>query len=164
MQQRACVEPLHVEAFGGEVRRADARRHQLTRGHHTRAQPVAHLADEVDARRHLAQLGKVVLEFGTDGDAEVTRQIAVPALDLLHHRFPVTRERLGEQLLEAVGDAGEGGVDDDGAQPFIEPSTHDGGDVLPVADARYARAAELENDPVGVGWIGHRAVPERTRG
>ncbi len=164
MQQRARIEPLGVEALAGEEGRADARRHEFARGHHPRAQTVAHLADQVNAGGHLAQLGEVVLELRADRDREVAREVAVTALDLRHHRFPVAGEGLREQLLEAIGDAGERRVDDDRPQALVEARTHDGRDVLPVADARYAGAAELEDDPVGVGTVGHRALPERRPG
>ena len=69
VQDRARIEPLHVEAFRGQVRRADARRHQLAGRHDAGPQPVADLSDQVDARRHLAQLDEMPLEVGADRDA-----------------------------------------------------------------------------------------------
>ena len=159
VQDRACIEPLHVEAFRGQVRRADARRHQFAGRHDAGPQPVADLSDQVDARGHLAQLDEMPFEVGPDRDTEVAGQVGVTPLDLLHHRLPFAGQRLREQLLEPVGDAGERRVHHDGAQALVQARAHDVRDVLPVADARDAGAAELEDDPEGIGVGCHRAVP-----
>ena len=160
VQQLARIEPLHVDAFVLQVRGADARGHEFATRHHARTQAVAHLADQVDAFGAATQLGEVVVEFGGDvGNAQVARQVHVTALDLVHDRFPVAGQRFRQQLLEAVGDAGERRVDDDGLQPLRESVLDDGGDVLPVADARDAGAAELEDDPGGIAMACHRTDP-----
>ena len=118
MQQGAGVEPLHVDAFGLQERRADPRGHEFAVGHHARAQSVADLADQVDAFGAAAQVGEMTLEFGVDVDAQVAREIEVPTLDLVHDRLPLAGQRLRQQLLEAVGDARQRGVHDDRVQAF----------------------------------------------
>ena len=155
MQQRARVEPLHVDAFGVQERGTDARRHQFAVRHHAGAQAIADFADQVDALGAAAQLGEVTIELGVDVDAEIAREVEVAPLDLVHHRLPFAGQRLREQLLEAVGDAGQRRVHDDRMQAFGQPRTDDAGDVLPVADARNAGAAKLEDDPVRFGVAGH---------
>ena len=164
VQQRAGVEPLHVDAFRLQERGADARRHQFAVGHHARAQAIADLADQVDAFGAAAQIGEMAVEFGVDVDTEIAREVEVTSLDLVHDRFPLAGQRFREQLLEAVRDAGQRGMHDDGMKAFDQPRLDDAGDVLPVADARNAGAAKLEDDPVRFGMAGHcRAGPGATR-
>ena len=68
-------------------------------------------------------------------------------LDLFHDRLPLVAEREAEQLLESIGDARQGGMDDDRPQAFGEPVAQHRGDVLPVRDRGNAGAAELQHDP-----------------
>ncbi len=161
VQQRARVEPLHVDAFRVQERRADARRHQFAVGHHARAQAIADLADQVDAFGAATQIGEVTIEFGVDVNAEIAREVEVTTLDLVHDRFPLAGQRFREQLLEAVRDAGQRRMHDDGMETFDQPRLDDAGDVLPVADARNAGAAKLEDDPVRFGMAGHSSGPRR---
>ena len=116
MQDGAGIDPLHVEPLGREEIGADAGRHQFPGCHDPGAQAIADLADQVDAGCHPAQLDEIAFEFRADRDPEVTRQVGVPKLDLVHHRLPVAGQRPGEKLLEAIGDAGERRVNDHGPQ------------------------------------------------
>ena len=159
MEKRAGVEPLYVEALGIEERRAEPRSHEFAGGHYACAKPVTHLADELDARRGAAQVGEMTFEIRVGRQAEITREVVVTSLDLFHDGFPVPVERPCEQLLEAVGDAGQRGVHQNRTQAFGEAGAYDASDIPPVTDARDAGAAELEYDPVRFGGAGHRAVP-----
>jgi len=108
---------------------------------------------------HLPQLDEMPLEVGPDRDTEVAGQVGVTPLDLLHHRLPFAGQRLRQQLLKPVGDPGERRVHHDRAQTLVQARAHDVRYVLPVADARDTGAAELEDDPEGIGIGCHRAVP-----
>jgi len=102
---------------------------------------VAHLTDEVDARRILRSSAKCA-RVRTDGDAEIARQVAVPPLDLLHHRLPVAASALASSCSSRSVMPESAEWTTTGAA-LIESCTYDGGDVLPVADARDARAPNL---------------------
>ena len=56
-------------------------------------------------------------------------------------------ERRRQQRLEAIGYAGEGGMDDDRVKTFGKSVAQDGDDVVPVVRRRHTAAAKLENDP-----------------
>jgi hypothetical protein len=148
VQHGARIQPLHPDAFLCEVSRADSSGHQFADGHHPRAQPCADLTNQLDAGGALAQVREMTFEFDAKREAQVAHEIDVSSLDLLHDRLPLAGEGLRNQLLEAVGDARQSGMHDDRVQSFGQSLADDGRDVLPVADARDAGAAELEDDPV----------------
>ncbi len=52
-----------------------------------------------------------------------------------------------QQRLEAIGYAGEGGMNDDRVKAFGKSVAQDGDDVAPVIRRRHTGAAKLENDP-----------------
>ena len=163
VQQRARVEPLHVDAFVREERRAESRRHQLAVGHHARAQAIADLADQVDALGAATQVGEMPFEFGVEVEMPRSRARSMwrrSIWSMTGSQSPVSALR--EQLLESVRDARQRRMHDDGMHAFGQPLAHDAGDVLPVADARNAGAPKLEDDPVRFGMAGHRADPGAT--
>jgi hypothetical protein len=160
MQQLARVEPLGVDALVLQERGADPRRHEFAVGHDARAQAIADLADQVDALGAASEFGEVMVELGGHArHAEVAGQVHVTTLDLVHDRFPLIGQGFREQLFESVGDARKRRVHDDRVEALGEPLLDDGGDALPVADARNAGAPELEDHPVAVAMTCHRADP-----
>ena len=96
-----------------EKYRAERGRQQFPHRHDARAQPVALLADEVDALGAAPELVEMSFEFRVEVDAKIAREIEVAPFDLVHHRFPFPGERLGQQLLEAIGDARQRRMHDD---------------------------------------------------
>ena len=147
LDDRACIDPLHVETLRREERGAKTRRHQLALRQHACAQALADFADQRDAGRDLSQALELLFELRAGNDAEVAREVAMALLDLVHDRLPLVAEGQAEQLLESVGDAGQCGMDDDGPQAFGQAIAQDCGDVLPVRDRGNAGAAELQHDP-----------------
>ena len=105
---------MHVEALCREEGRAEPRRHQLALRHDAGAQPLADFADQRDAGGDLSQALELLFQIRAGDDAEVARQVAMALLDLLHDRLPLVAEREAEELLEPIGDARQGGMDDDG--------------------------------------------------
>ncbi len=143
----ARIDPLHVETLRGQKCGAEPRRHQLALRHDAGTQTLAHLADQRDAGGDLSQTFELLFELRAGNHTEVAREIAMALLDLLHDRLPLVAKREAEQLFESIGDARQGGMDDDGPHAFREAITQHRGDVLPVRDRGNAGAAELQHDP-----------------
>jgi hypothetical protein len=143
----ARVDPLHIETLRRQECGAEPRRHQLALRQHPGAQALAHFAHQCDTGSDLTQAFELLFQLRARDDAEVACQVAMPLLDLLHDRLPLVAERQTEELLESIGDARQGGMDDDGPQALGEPVAQHRSDVLPVRDRGNAGAAELEHDP-----------------
>ena len=86
--------------------------------------------------------------FRADRNAELRREMRDGALDGGHRLFVFLLKRGVEQLLEPVGDAGDGGVDDQHARASrATRALTTAAMFLPVGDRGDAGAAELEDDP-----------------
>ena len=125
LDDRARIDPLHIETLRRQECGAEPRRHQLALRQHAGAQALAHLADQRDAGSDLPQTLELLFELRAGNDAEVACQVAMALLDLLHDRLPLVAEGETEQLFEPVGDAGQSGMDDDGSQAFGQPVAQD---------------------------------------
>ncbi len=114
LEHGARVDPLHVESLRREKGRPEACRHQLALRHHARAQAFADLAHESDTGGDLPQALELLFEISARCDPEIACEIAMPLLDLLHHGLPIAAQRMAQELLEPVGNAGQRRMDDDG--------------------------------------------------
>src|SRR5882724_546589 len=95
----------------------------------------------------MPQLGEIPLYFGAKWNSELTCKSRVALFDPKQIRLVCLRERRIEELLEAIGDTGDGGMHDQHACAAIEPAAGHFCDVVPVDERRNARTAELENYP-----------------
>ena len=104
-QHGARIDPASGDALRIEKRAAERRGEELAHRHDPRPAPLIDLAAVGDLRDQALQLLEECLEHGARLDAEVSRQIAVRALDALEPR-PVSADySRGEKRFEAIGDA-----------------------------------------------------------
>ena len=97
--------------------RADLGRHELAGRHHARARAVAHLAHERDPGGDLAQLREVALDLNAAAECRARRRAAGGAPRWRAAPLSCACAEGGiEQLLQAIGDAGEGRVHDEHAR------------------------------------------------
>jgi len=119
-QHRAGVSPIHLQILGPQEARPELRRNQLAGRHHPCAGPVADLTDKGNSSGDVPELGEITLHLGAEGNPQLFGQACVTLLDGSQIRLVLLRERGIEQFLESVGNAGDGGVNDQHACAAIE--------------------------------------------
>ena len=103
--------------------RAELSRHQLTGRHHPGTGAIADFADQRNTRGNVPKLSEVPFDFGSSGIAELVGKAVMTLLDMARiSESCFCAERGVEQLLEAVGDARDGGMDDQHARAAIQAS------------------------------------------
>ncbi len=121
-QQIAGVGPASWQTTLFQVRRAERCRHQLAECHHAHSHPNTHLlANQAHAGNELLEFVHALFEELGAIEPQLPRQIEVLEANLLESRSRIRSHGLVEDLDQRVRHAAQRRVDDNRAQPFIEP-------------------------------------------
>jgi hypothetical protein len=82
----------------------------------------------------MPQLGEMALYFGAEWNSKLARELRVTLFDRTQIRLVCLRERGIEELFEAIGDTGDGGMHDQHACAAVEPAAGHIRNVVPVGE------------------------------
>ncbi len=106
--------------------------HEFTCSHHPGTGTVAQFPDQGDSGADLSEFLELSLKLRADRDLKFRGQAAMPLLDGVEHLVLRADQRRLDQLFQLVGNAGDGGVNDQYARAGVQARSNDLRDVAPV--------------------------------